>query len=281
MNRNQVVCLGMVMSICVTGQFIQIGTSNAPSWGMVRAEAGILDGILGKKSGGIGDLGDDIRKKGKEAIKGAIKKALDINVNGLNNRRADMRVHMMKAGEFLVASAYQTNLATGDPTAKYENFYRSLNNGRFETLYEVCSDADFKKETFEPGIKRLMTIEDKQRAAAAKEHMQIANNHRIWSLVYQGLAIRDATFILKETSKGFGKLTKINNLENAQQQIEQFKATFKEMSDLANDVKALCSVVGKSNKVLGAATAAYRKSNNIKDPDRKEIEKQAKAMIAR
>lgn len=265
--------VGLTGGITLSDTFI-------PHFAMTRAEAGIFDGLFG---GSSDQAVEDLKNSASESIHDQINKALEINVDGLNDRKNDMRLHMSRAAEYLMIAAFQTEEGTVDnPYGVYANLAIALGNnpGDMEYVYQSAATPLRTKEV-EEGCKNLMQTQDKQKVEEGKQHLEYASNARITSMVYQGLAARDASLILGESLKGLKNIKKINNVQDAEDEIGNVKGQLEELSALAKDVELLCKDISEKNKNLGDATKKARKHFNIKEPSKKDIEKQVKTMEAR
>ena len=101
--------------------------------------------------------------------------------------------------------------------------------------------------------------------------------NRTRAMVWSGLALRDAAFVIKESLKGITNFKKIDSIEGAKNFAGNLQKDLKTISTVAGDVKKIGDVISKYNKTLNAATKEYDRKFNIKD-DKKNIEKQVKAM---
>ena len=283
----------VALSFCVTG--FSSTVSDSPEF-IAKAEAGGILGNIGDVFGGKKakdkvtnkknkdqSVGGMIKDTVKDTVKDTLNAVFAINWDGMNSRRNDMRLHLRLAARDLTAAGYQLSFVTDKPaiTKQYEMQYNILNQGH-AGINDIRKYMNLPKLS-EPKAKftELMTSGDMAEIAKAKEHVEISNTQRTWALIYQGLAVRDATFILKETAKGLKDIGKLDNLQNVDAKVKEIEGKLKDFSEFAGEVKTLCDVMGKSNKELDQVTKEFRKKNNIKDPDKKEMEKQAKAMTAR
>lgn len=242
-----------------------------------KAEAGgILGNIFGSKDGK--DVGQEI----KDAAGDALNKAFAINLDGMNSRRNDMKVHLALAAKNLAGAKYQLGIATEQPAleasclAIHNELGKGLNISSINRLGQIKSAVDTKSF-----LANVLSSGNQQLIAKTTEHVTLSNNQRAMSLIYQGLALRDANFILKETAKGFADIGKVKNPGDAEGKLNELKAKLKDFSDFAGEVKTLCDIIGKQNKGLNDSIKDYKKKTNIKEPDKKELEAQAKAMTAR
>ena len=274
--------LALAMSgIFAGGIFIQDAT--------LKVEAGIFsnitDKITGKKTGidAIDKAKDNVIQQTKDTVKDAVNKALAINVDGMHDHKKDMEVHLKMSAAYLGVAADLAYAAAGmssDSNAKNIALVAKnlQNGGSFQNLYTFAGI---------PISKELSTkLEDKMKSfkTEAEEKdmlklMKMSKDNRTRAMVGQALALRDATFIVRESAKGLSNLSKVESIDGAKNFMNKLEGDLKQMSDIAGDAQKLCGDISKKNKALNDATKLYDKKNNIKEDKelKKNMELQLKA----
>ena len=254
-----------------------------------KAEAGIFDkigeAIAGKKTGidVIDQAKEKIGKQVQDSVKGAVEKALAINVDGMQDHRRDMQEHMRLAA-LCMATAYQeARLAAGLPA---DNDAENLNlckrqlqqKGNFGAVYSFTglplkNSTDQMSKIFNDIAKNsAVGSED----AKIKKLMSSSKINRTRAMVWSGMALRDAAFVAKESLKGIANFGKVNSLDGAKNFADNLQKDLKTLSSVAGDVKKIGTVISNYNKLLNAATKEYDKKFNIKED--KSIKKQMESM---
>jgi len=255
-----------------------------------KVEAGIFDkigdAIGGKKTGidAVDKAKDKVAKQAQDSVKGAVEKALAINVDGLQDHRRDMQEHMRLAALCMGTSYDEARLAADMPANNVtENLAlitkRLQQKGNFGAVYDFAAlplkgSADQMTKIFTEKAKNDQSTADDDRI---KKLMTSSKDNRTRAMVWSGMALRDAAFVAKESLKGIANIGKIDSIDGAKNFADNLQKDLKTMSDVAGDVKKLGAAISEYNKLLNNATKACDKKFNIKD-DKKNIEKQIKEM---
>ena len=282
--KNKILATVVLAEILSGGMFAENFIADTP-----KAEAGIFDkigeAISGKKTGidVIDKAKEKVGKQVQDSVKGAVEKALAINVDGMQDHRRDMEEHMRLAA-LCMATAYQeASLAAGMPADNVsENiklYTRQLQKkGNFGATYGFTGTplqdyAGKMGQKFNDMAKNSAVGSGDERI---KKLMSSSKNNRTRAMVWSGLALRDAAFVAKESLKGIANFGKVNSLEGAKNFANNLQKDLKTISTVAGDVKKIGDVIGKYNKALNAATKEYDKKFNIKED--KTIKKQIESM---
>ena len=282
--KNKILATVVLAGILSGGMFAENFIADTP-----KAEAGIFDkigeAIGGKKTGidAVDKAKEKVGKQVQDSVKGAVEKALAINVDGMQDHRRDMEEHMRLAA-LCMATAYQeASLAAGMPADNVsENiklYTRQLQKkGNFGATYGFTGTplqdyAGKMGQKFNDMAKNSAVGSEDEKI---KKLMSSSKNNRTRAMVWSGLALRDAAFVAKESLKGIANFSKVNSLDGAKNFADNLQKDLKTISTVAGDVKKIGDVIGKYNKALNAATKEYDKKFNIKED--KTIKKQIESM---
>lgn len=233
--------------------------------GMQRAEASMF-------SKAIGSIGDKVGGHAKKAAKDAVNQAFEINLDGMQNHRADMYNHIMKAAGYWSASEYQLSIATGKSDARMGVLANNLMgaDATMDDVAEATSRPRVSNAEVKLALSNLMSSGSKERISQANTAMSYSKHDSVAALIYTGLAARDASFLLKETAKGLAHPNDVNDILD----------TLKTLQDQAKEVETVVGFVNSKIKERNDARKAYDKANNIKAPSKKEVMAQINEMQA-
>lgn len=236
------------------------------------AEAGIFSGLRNL----IGDdNADKVEKSAKRAGEKAIGNALGIDIADMGSHEQNMKRYLGLAAAKTAAAEYKAYIACDESENSRAPELGMIANSLMENPSDVmkvyhlaeipgCSDA------LAPKVKGLMNEQDAAKKDVAVKQLRWAKNDRTYATFYKGLALREATIILKSTVKGLAHPKSVNDIV---EQLQQF-------SNLANDTKKLCDNIGARTGAMNKMLRAYEKANNIKAPSKDEIKKGAEALRA-
>ena len=253
-----------------------------------RVEAGLSDGIFGK--GGddvVGDAVGNVKKQVQGSVEDAINKALAINVDGLHSHRRDMIEHINLASSCMAGAIYKVGIASKITDESLIGYYGSAANAMKNDRSNLGNSYDFASHSvpvkeIEKNLQELMMSDDSKEAKAERDQqLSWSKTDRTFAIVYSGLAMRDATFIIKEASKGLKNIKNLDSLEGLEQTASDLQNSFNEIVAVAKDVEKLCGNISAKNKELNAATKNYDKKNNIKGASKKEVEEEVKKLEMR
>jgi len=260
-----------------------------------KAEAGIFDkigdAIGGKKTGidAVDKAKDKVAKQAQDSVKGAVEKALALNVDGLQDHRKNMNIHLNMATMFYMLAAEEVRDAVGiADNSKFQEMRMMTKNiqGSSMTSLDNCYTAGsipYPGEELKTGtedfINKLNDPQFKFDENKVRKSLTTSKNDRVYAAIYCGLALRDAAFIVKETTKGIANISKIDSIEGAEKFANKLQDDLKFMSATAGDVKKLGAQINGRIKNLNELTKSLDKKLNIKD-DKKNIEKEIKAKLS-
>ena len=254
-----------------------------------KAEAGIFDkigdAIGGKKTGidAVDKAKDKVAKQAQDSVKGAVEKALAINVDGMQDHRRDMQEHMRLAALCMATSYEEARQAANMPA---DNISENLalykkqlqQKGNFGAVYSFTglplkNSTDQMSKKFDEMAQNAQAGSEDEKI---KKLMSSSKNNRTSAMAWSGMALRDAAFITKEALKGIANIGKVDSIEGAKNFADNLKKDLQTMSDVAGDVKKIGVVLNQYNKELNEATKKYDKKFNIKED--KTIKKQIESM---
>lgn len=291
----------LIFACTVVGQIVPQGSTAFSDFGMATAEASIFDKIgeifsfgRDKANSSKDDIINDAKQKAiqiaKDKAKEAISKALSIDLNSLENHRESMYYYMNAAGYDLTAATYKicvvTNERKDSQLGAYENLIHEFTNDKTSIgpVYHLAEQPFDAKKVKNELMLIKMNPKNEEVMASIKQQLSWSKKDRACAVAYTALAMRDATFVTREALKGLSNIKKIDKIENLND-VDKIKSmannlttTFNEFKQVANDVKLLCSFIGKRKKDLDSATKEYEKAANIKDPTKEEIKSSMKFM---
>lgn len=260
MLNKKCVAVSLAIVLGMGAQFVQLGDNEgALNIGMQRAEAGIFDKI----GGTMNDMKNKAVKGARKQAKDSVNKALEINIDGMNNHRADMEHHMKVAAAMFAGSEYQIGQAVHNNdgnTQKMGVIYNALinGNGSMSLVYDMTATPRISSDE----LKAALYADSKDKAAHDEmvQHMRWSKDYQTKALFVCGLAARDASFLIKESAKG---IKDAKNVDSLKSQLEGFKNS---ADDVVKVVKFIKSNIAKRN----AVRKDFDKKNNIKGPSEKE-----------
>ncbi|WP_294155290.1 hypothetical protein [uncultured Selenomonas sp.] len=294
MDKKKLITSGVLATVvAVSGQFVQIGTTNGGSFfGLQRAEAfGIkIPKIKMPKIniGGHGDVSDALQgaadqavdkaqNAAKEAAKQQLEKALHVDLESLGSHQADMMKNLAFAAHMEAIAMGKWDSVAGldtaravaakDATTRYVragnfNDWGLLQNFKESYTSNIGLSESDKAAFAAIGEDQLKLQENRDRIIDAKKARKMA-------AVYNALAARDATFVISQSAKA---IVKAKDLDGILAQAKNFSAVAKEAQSFINMEK-------KASKERAAATKKAEKASNTKDPTKQEYEAFGKASI--
>ncbi|MCI6100125.1 MAG: hypothetical protein MR698_05750 [Selenomonas sp.] len=295
MDKKKLITSGVLATlVAVSGQFVQVGTASEGSFfGLQRAEAfGIkLPKIKMPKIniGGHGDVSDALQgaadqavdkaqNAAKEAAKQQLEKALNVDLDSLGNHRDDMMKNLAYAARMEAIASHRWLLVVGANPAP------AVAASNASTEFARRGDFSFGSvKSFTEQYLPDMTMTENEKAAYAKaasdqtalalqenqERIMEAKKARRMAAVYNGLAVRDASFIITQSAKSIAKAKDLNDVI----------AQAKDFAEIAKTAQAFISAEKKVSKERAAATKKAEKASNVKDPSEAEYEAYGKARV--
>lgn len=265
--------LGIVMGVTLglSAQFVQVNSLMSgdvvQAVGMQRAEAGFMSGLQSS----VNKMKHKAVSDAKNEATVAVKKALKIDMNSMNDHIKAMKAHLNLATSFTAAAQYQL-LQAGNITDN-SNFVEignisNMTRSNFSDLGGAYRYAEIPGIDANVGtmIENRLNSQDKSDKDEALKWLGYSKESRSMSTWYKALAIRDAVFVVKEAAKGIAQASKDGEYKNVLNTLEHYKTVASETQDIC---KVLGKKTGEMDKTLKAVDAKF----NVKAPS-KERQKQ-------
>lgn len=265
--------LGITLTLAMglSAQFVQLDSLMAGDMsravGMQQAEAGFLSGLTGSFDQMKHKAVSDAKKKATDAVK----KALKIDMNSMNDHVKAMKAHLELATHFTAGAQYKLEEAAGLQNNSHFTEIGNIANVSRSNFSDLGSSYRYAAI---PGVEAnigtmIETKLNSQDADAKKktlERLSWAKEDRSMATWYKALAIRDAVFVVKEAAKGVAQASQSGDYEAVLNTLKHYQA-------VANDTKSICDNLGKKTGAMDKALKKVDANNNIKPPS-KERQKQ-------
>ena len=255
------ITLTLAMGLSV--QFVQIDSLIAGNLskavGMQQAEAGFLSGLTGSVDKMKHKAVTDVKKQATDTVK----KALNIDMDGVNDHVKAMKAHLELATHFTAGAQYKLEEAAGLQNNSHFTEIGNIANVSRSNFSDLGSSYRYAEI---PGVEANMieTRLNSQDADAKKktlERLSWAKEDRSMANWYKALAVRDAVFVVKEAAKGVVQASKSGNYEGVLNTLKQYQA-------VAKDTQAICDNLGKKTGAMDKALKKVDANNNIKPPSK-------------
>lgn len=204
---------------------------------------------------GIGNIGEAV---GKEM-------GINVNDNGLTNQQNDMLQQLRNSTILLNSSTLDVMQALNmnpELISAQQLVYNNLKSDNTNLDFQKASaDMTIPSENVKAAAKSILDSGDKDQIAALNSSIKRAENKRIAADVCMVLASCDAVSILKSTIAGI-------NSGNDLEAFQQFFAT-------TQTARQIIQLQRSQIKALNTALADYKKTQNIKEPDKNDPEVKA------
>ncbi len=260
--------LGITLTLAmgISAQFVQLDSLMAGNMsrvvGMQQAEAGFMSGLTGS----IDKMKHKAVSDAKKQATDTVKKALDIDMNGVNNHVENMKAHLNLATSFTAAAEYQLRQAGNLQDSSNFNEIGNIANmtrSNFTDLGPAYRYAEISPIDANVGkmIEAKLDSEDIEAQRETIKWLSYSKESRSMSTMYKALAIRDAVFIVKEAAKGIAQAGKNGDYQ-------ELKNTLQHYEHIAKEAQAICKVLGKKTGDMDAELKKIEAKKNIKAPSK-------------
>ena len=277
--KNMVVSGVLAAVVAVSGQFVQVGQGNGIHFGTQSAAAFGLK--MPKIKTGISSVDDQANKAAKQTAENAVKKAFNVDISSMGNRKQDMLKHLAWAARLEAVSADRWGKVAGTDTAEAQAASNSaqafLANGDFSlsTFKNFSSNyqskmklSDNQKQAYAALDKALVSEKDKLTTEQNKTYVTDAKKARKMAAVYNALAVRDAGLLLSDTAKALAHKSDLGS------QLDEVQ----ELASLASEAKSFVDAQKKISKERADLTKKAEKAMNVKEPTEQENKDFAKTL---
>lgn len=277
--KNMVVSGVLAAVVAVSGQFVQVGQGNGIHFGTQSAAAFGLK--MPKIKTGISSVDDQANKAAKQTAENAVKKAFNVDISSMGNRKQDMLKHLAWAARLEAVSADRWGKVAGTDTAEAQAASNSaqafLANGDFSlsTFKNFSSNyqskmklSDNQKQAYAALDKALVSEKDKLTTEQNKTYVTDAKKARKMAAVYNALAVRDAGLLLSDTAKALSHKSDLGS------QLDEVQ----ELASFANEAKSFVDAQKKISKERADLTKKAEKAMNVKEPTEQENKDFAKTL---
>ena len=277
--KNMVVSGVLAAVVAVSGQFVQVGQGNGIHFGTQSAAAFGLK--MPKIKTGISSVDDQANKAAKQTAENAVKKAFNVDISSMGNRKQDMLKHLAWAARLEAVSADRWGKVAGTDTAEAQAASNSaqafLANGDFSlsTFKHFSSNyqskmklSDNQKQAYAALDKALVSEKDKLTTEQNKTYVTDAKKARKMAAVYNALAVRDAGLLLSDTAKALAHKSDLGS------QLDEVQ----ELASFANEAKSFVDAQKKISKERADLTKKAEKAMNVKEPTEQENKDFAKTL---
>ena len=277
--KNMVVSGVLAAVVAVSGQFVQVGQGNGIHFGTQSAAAFGLK--MPKIKTGISSVDDQANKAAKQTAENAVKKAFNVDISSMGNRKQDMLKHLAWAARLEAVSADRWGKVAGTDTAEAQAASNSaqafLANGDFSlsTFKNFSSNyqskmklSDNQKQAYAALDKALVSEKDKLTTEQNKTYVTDAKKARKMAAVYNALAVRDAGLLLSDTAKALAHKSDLGS------QLDEVQ----ELASFANEAKSFVDAQKKISKERADLTKKAEKAMNVKEPTEQENKAYAKTL---
>lgn len=277
--KNMVVSGVLAAVVAVSGQFVQVGQGDGIHFGTQSAAAFGLK--MPKIKTGISSVDDQANKAAKQTAENAVKKAFNVDISSMGNRKQDMLKHLAWAARLEAVSADRWGKVAGTDTAEAQAASNSaqafLANGDFSlsTFKNFSSNyqskmklSDNQKQAYAALDKALVSEKDKLTTEQNKTYVTDAKKARKMAAVYNALAVRDAGLLLSDTAKALAHKSDLGS------QLDEVQ----ELASFANEAKSFVDAQKKISKERADLTKKAEKAMNVKEPTEQENKDFAKTL---
>lgn len=277
--KNMVVSGVLAAVVAVSGQFVQVGQGNGIHFGTQSVAAFGLK--MPKIKTGISSVDDQANKAAKQTAENAVKKAFNVDISSMGNRKQDMLKHLAWAARLEAVSADRWGKVAGTDTAEAQAASNSaqafLANGDFSlsTFKNFSSNyqskmklSDNQKQAYAALDKALVSEKDKLTTEQNKTYVTDAKKARKMAAVYNALAVRDAGLLLSDTAKALAHKSDLGS------QLDEVQ----ELASFANEAKSFVDAQKKISKERADLTKKAEKAMNVKEPTEQENKDFAKTL---
>ena len=277
--KNMVVSGVLAAVVAVSEQFVQVGQGNGIHFGTQSAAAFGLK--MPKIKTGISSVDDQANKAAKQTAENAVKKAFNVDISSMGNRKQDMLKHLAWAARLEAVSADRWGKVAGTDTAEAQAASNSaqafLANGDFSlsTFKNFSSNyqskmklSDNQKQAYAALDKALVSEKDKLTTEQNKTYVTDAKKARKMAAVYNALAVRDAGLLLSDTAKALAHKSDLGS------QLDEVQ----ELASFANEAKSFVDAQKKISKERADLTKKAEKAMNVKEPTEQENKDFAKTL---
>lgn len=277
--KNMVVSGVLAAVVAVSGQFVQVGQGDGIHFGTQSAAAFGLK--MPKIKTGISSVDDQANKAAKQTAENAVKKAFNVDISSMGNRKQDMLKHLAWAARLEAVSADRWGKVAGTDTAEAQAASNSaqafLANGDFSlsTFKNFSSNyqskmklSDNQKQAYAALDRALVSEKDKLTTEQNKTYVTDAKKARKMAAVYNALAVRDAGLLLSDTAKALAHKSDLGS------QLDEVQ----ELASFANEAKSFVDAQKKISKERADLTKKAEKAMNVKEPTEQENKDFAKTL---
>ena len=212
----------------------------------------------------------DLGSIGKELGKQALGKALNVDLNDMQDKKQSMIQNLSLASRCYMQATVDVYDALGYQPENYAQLTATLNNLNNDktdlgSMKNVGTVTKVDKKEIEARAKDLMDNGTQEQIEAANTLIKKAKSERQAANMYKGLAMRDAGLIIKSSIVAL----KDGGLSDKVKTISDLSSVAKAAQGVGKDISA-------NSKDLKAALKAYEKKNNIAEVSDKDAEKQMK-----
>ena len=271
--------LGITLTLAMglSAQFVQVDslmTGNmSQAVGMQQAEAGIMNGFAGS----VDKMKHKAVSSAKKEAKNAVKKALDIDVNGMENHHAQMIKHLMMAARFTTQASMKYDYILGK---KDNNVYLKERIANLTPNDTSGLDMLYKfgalPNVVEPGSGKMIEVRlseaDQKKKDDYMQKMAWAKEDRAVATWYKALAARDAVFLVKEAAKGIAQASKSGDHKALLNKLNYYK-------QVAGDGQKLCTFVGNITGKMDSEYKSIEKNHNVAPVSKARVQQVAKSMM--
>ena len=216
------------------------------------------------------EAGFDIGGLVKEGAKDAVKKSLNVDVEGMQNKEQQMIANLSKAAICYGQAEIHVSEALGlnpESRAQMQAALNGLKNNRTDlgSMKLVGEASTITKEELATAAQNLMDSGDQEKIDRANELIKQSKAERQAANLYKGLALRDITMLISSSVKAMAG-GNLGDKLNAVQDI----------SSAANSAKSVTDIINAKHKAMKEGLKAYEKKNNIKEVSDKDAEKMMK-----
>ena len=256
----------LMLAMGLSAQFVQVDSlmsgNMAQAVGMQQAEAGIMNGFAGS----VDKMKHKAVSSAKKEAKAAVKKALDIDMNGMNDHIKAMKAHLELATHFTAGAQYKLEEAAGLQNNSHFNELGNISNvsrSNFSDLGSAYRYAAIPGVDSNIGnmIETKLNSQDEQAKKKTLERLSWAKEDRSMATWYKALALRDAVFVVKEAAKGIAQAGKSGSYQDVLNTLKQYKA-------VADDTQSICKNLGTKTGDMDKALKKVDANNNIKAPSK-------------
>lgn len=260
--------LGITLTLAMglSAQFVQVDNllsgDMTQAVGMQQAEAGLMNGLTGSVDKMKHKAVSDAKKQAKDTVK----KALNVDMDGMNSHIQAMKAHLELATHFTAGAQYKLEEAAGLQNNSHFTEIGNIANvsrSNFSDLGSAYRYAEIPgvSENIGTMIETRLSSQDADAKKKTLERLSWAKEDRSMATWYKALAVRDAVFVVKEAAKGVAQASKSGSYQGVLN-------TLKHYQSVANDTQAICKNLGNKTGAMDKALKKVDANNNIKPPSK-------------